>query len=78
MSNNPESKRKAMLLGVAGVLIVVAVAVYYLQTRPAGPDAATKAAIERTQQMQSNMETQQPPANDIPLEKRAPRGAVGK
>jgi hypothetical protein len=65
-----------VLVGVA--LLAAAAAVYLLlpERRPAAPDADTSAAIERSRQMEAEMARNQPTTPDLPVEKRAPRGAV--
>jgi hypothetical protein len=62
-------------LALALALTVGAGVVFFLSRSGGAPDAATKAAMERTAQMEAAKpaEPQQP---ELPVEKRAPRGAI--
>jgi hypothetical protein len=74
----PEDKNKAYIFG--GVIAVVLIAALYFWFGSGGsskPDASTQAAQKKLDQMEANMGAQPPPA-EIPLDQRAPRGAVRK
>ena len=70
-----DRRRTLILLCVAVGAVVVAAAMMLLRNRDPGPDAATKAAIEKNATIQANTQ-QQPATPDLPVESRAPRGVV--
>jgi hypothetical protein len=74
----PTDKKKAAIGGsVVLVLAIVAAYLNWPSSGPSKPDAATQAAIERSKQIQANMDSKQPPPPaDLPVEARPPRKAV--
>lgn len=73
----PDDRKKAAIGGgIVLVLAIVAAYLYWPSSGPSRPDAATQAAIERSKQIQANMESKQPPPPDLPVEARPPRKAV--
>jgi len=68
--------KTAVYVGLAVVLLAAAAVIYIRSTGPAKPDAQTKAAMERNQEIQATMETPQPATPDLPVEARAPRGSI--
>lgn len=73
--SNSDKKKQTILIGVIAVLLIAAAAVYFMQTRPAAPDAATQAAAERNKQISDGMKSNQPAAPELPVNARPPRGA---
>ncbi|MEX2219259.1 MAG: hypothetical protein WD749_10935 [Phycisphaerales bacterium] len=74
----PENRTKAAVYGGL-IVIAAAVALYVvLSSRsPAGPDEATRAAMERAEIHAQAAPTGPPPAT-LPVEQRPARGAVPK
>jgi hypothetical protein len=74
----PDNKtRAAVYLGV--ILVGGGIAAYLLlaQRHEPPPDPATQAIQERAEAIQSSMSTR-PQTPDLPVEQRAPRGAITK
>jgi len=71
-----ENRTKTYILGgIIAVAVLVAGYSYFSAHRDRAPDKATVDASEKLDQMQSQSKPPAPPA-EIPLEKRAARGAV--
>jgi hypothetical protein len=71
-----ENRTKTYILGgIIAVAVLAAGYFYFSSRREPAPDKATVAASEKLDQMQSQSKPPAPPA-EIPLEKRAARGAV--
>lgn len=78
MKLSPEGGQKTVVCVVAAVLILGAAVFFYIQSTrgTTEPDEATRAAMERSKQFQTNTNTTAAP--DLPVEKRPPRGSVGQ
>lgn len=74
----PEDKRKAYIYGGVIAVVLIAALYFWFGSGSPKPDASTQAAQQKVDQIEANMKAQQAPSAEIPLNQRAPRGAVRK